>query len=484
LGGLSKKAFQLAKLKQKKPLPYLTLDAGGLLFKGHRLPVGIKEQNTVKAEAIVDAYNLMSYDGVGISGRDLAAGLDFLLTMQERSQFPWLSANLVDKSSNTPLFTPYISRKTGALDIAVIGITGNDAKGVLKESDNGNILPWQKVLPSLIAKLSKENDLLVLLSGCSMAENTAIAKELQGIHIIIQAGGGVPFYNPKQIGNTIICQTEKQGKSLGVLQVNWQQSKVWHMDQSEKLLTLKQKDLRGINVRLSRYEKRLAAEALQTHWSYQQLLKIRDQVQEHIKRLQADVIQKSANTEVPSTFKNRLIAMGISLPNDKEVLDLVKKAKRKVNELGRKSAAANRNISGQPPLPTKAKLIIPLPYAGVTTCSSCHRPQADFWKNTRHEGAYQTLVMKQQNQNPDCLPCHVTYNQRNNNASLLMLPVDLQQVGCETCHDPGGNHAKNRGIGSIIRRPTAATCISCHTPDRDDTFNYEIDLERIACPAS
>jgi nitrate/TMAO reductase-like tetraheme cytochrome c subunit len=175
--------------------------------------------------------------------------------------------------------------------------------------------------------------------------------------------------------------------------------------------------------------------------------------------------------------------MGISLPDDKEVLELVKKAKRKVNELGRKYAAANRNISGQPSLPAEAKPI-PLPYAGVTTCSSCHRPQADFWKDTRHEGAYQTLVKKQQNQNPDCLPCHVTCNQRNSNASLLMLPVDLQQVGCETCHGSGVEHARKQGNGSITRQPTAATCIGCHTLDRDDTFNYENDLKRIACPAS
>jgi hypothetical protein len=292
----------------------------------------------------------------------------------------------------------------------------------------------------------------------------------------------VPFYTPKQVGNTLICQTEKQGKFLGVLQVNWQPSKVWHTDESEKLLTLKQNELRGINARLNQYEQRLAAEALQTHWGYQQLVTIRDQVQEEIKRLQADVIRKLASTEVPSTFKNRLVAMEISLPDDKTVLELVEKAKRKVNELGRKSAAANHNISGQPSLPVAASPI-PLPYAGVTTCSGCHRPQTDFWENTRHAGAYQTLVRKQQNHNPDCLPCHVTYNQGNSNTSLLLLPADLQQVGCETCHRPGREHAKNRGNGSIIRQPVAATCIGCHTEERDDTFNYENDLKRIACPA-
>ena len=206
-------------------------------------------------------------------------------------------------------------------------------------------------------------------------------------------------------------------------------------------------------------------------------------MQEEIKQLQADVIQNLASREVPSTFKNRLVAMEISLPDDKTVFDIVEKAKRKVNELGRKAAAADRNISGQPSLPTAARSI-PLPYAGVTTCSGCHRPQADFWEKTRHAGAYQTLVKKRQNHNTACLPCHVTYNQGNTSATLLSLPADLQQVGCETCHGPGREHSKDKGNESIIRQPAAAICLGCHTEERDDTFNYEKDLIRIACPAS
>jgi 2',3'-cyclic-nucleotide 2'-phosphodiesterase (5'-nucleotidase family) len=483
LGGLSKKAFQLDKLKLKKPLPHLTLDSGGLLFKGHRLPYAMQEQNTITAEAIVDAYTIMAYDGVGISGRDLAAGLDFLIAMQERSRFPWLSANLVDKASNTPLFTPYIKKTSGPLEIAVIGITGTDAGGVLKKSDRGIILPWRKVLPSLAAKLAKENDLVVLLSSSSSFDNRAIAEEVPEIHIIFQAASGVPFHAPKQVGNTIICQAEKQGKSFGVLQVNWQPSKVWHTDESGKLLTQKQNELRNINVRLSRYEQRLPSAERQTHWGYQQLLQIRDQVQEEIERLKTDTIQKQSSKEVPSTLKNRLIAMEISLPDDKKVLDIVEEAKRKVNELSRKNAAANRNISGQPSLPKTARSI-PLPYAGVTTCSGCHRPQADFWEKTHHAGAYRTLVENRQNHNPDCLSCHVTDNRGNRTRSLVLLPDELRQVGCETCHGPGGAHAENQGNDSIIRHPAAATCIGCHTKERDDSFNYENDVKRIACPAS
>ena len=327
MGGLSKKAFQLEKLRLKKSQPSLTLDAGGLLFKGRRLSPGLKEPNTTRARAIVDAYNIMAYDAVGISARDLAAGLDFLITMKERAHFPWLSANLVNKSTGRPLFTTSISRKVGDLNIAVIGLTGRDAGSALVESDQAVIVPWQQVLPPLVATLAADNDMLVLLSSCLPAENEAIGRELADIHLIIQAGIGVPYYIPKKMGNALVCQTDKQGKSLGVLQINWQRSKVWDTEEEAKLVSVKKNELNGIVTRLNQYEQQLPAATLKSQRGYQQLLKMRDQVRGELEQLQGKTVRMLASAEVPSTFKNRLIALDVSLPDDKAVLDLVKNAR-------------------------------------------------------------------------------------------------------------------------------------------------------------
>jgi hypothetical protein len=484
LGGLSKKAFQLEKMRHKETQPFLTLDGGGLLFKGNRLAPGLTEQNMTTARAIVDAYNIMAYDAVGIAARDLAAGLDFLNTMKERAHFAWLSANLVDKATGKPLFTPSISRKVGDLNIAVIGLTGTDAGTTLSDSDHAVILPWPQVLPPLIATLAADNDMVVLLSSCSPAENEAIARELRDIRLIIQAGVGVPYYTPKRMGNALVCQSDKQGKFLGVLQVNWQRSKVWDTDEKEKLITVKKNELNGIVSRLKQYQQRLPPETLQSHWGYQQLLKIRDQEQAEIDQLEAEIGQMLDNAEAPSTFTNRLIPLDVSLPDDKAVLDLVRKAKQQVNEIGR-AVAASRQSRADKPSSTAGDRPIPLPYAGVTTCSGCHRPQANFWEKTPHAKAYRTLVSVQQNHNPDCLGCHVTYKREEvRRVELLSLPAELLQVGCETCHGPGSKHAGNPESKSITRRPAAVLCLGCHTNERDGSFNFDHDVKLIACPAS
>ena len=125
----------------------------------------------------------------------------------------------------------------------------------------------------------------------------------------------------------------------------------------------------------------------------------------------------------------------------------------------------------------------------MTTCAPCHFPQTEFWKKTAHYSAYQTLAEQEQQFNLDCLPCHVTAEYGDvkisgNDAVLLSLPPVLQQVGCEVCHGPGKNHAASQDPAAISRKPGILICMRCHTAERDEEFNYENNIERIACPAS
>ena len=130
-----------------------------------------------------------------------------------------------------------------------------------------------------------------------------------------------------------------------------------------------------------------------------------------------------------------------------------------------------------------------LVFAGWQVCAQCHEPQTDFWEKTDHSSAYQTLVEQEQQFNLDCLPCHVTAEYDTTKISdddsvLLSLPSALQQVGCEVCHGPGKTHAASQDPSLISRKPAASICLRCHTPERDEEFNYENNLERIASPAS
>jgi hypothetical protein len=481
LGGLSKKAYQLEKIRGLYDFPNLAVDAGNLLFKQERLAPALLQQMTITAEGIIDSYNLMQYDAVAVGRNDLAAGLSFLKEQAERTKFKWLSANLVRKTDKKPIFSASLIRKFGNLTVGIIGLTGHDGKVKFQDNEDAVILPWPKVLPEYIADLSPKCDLLILLSNNKSDQNQKIAESFEDIHLIIQSSPSSRNSVPRQVNKSLIAQTGKQGKYLGWMLIDWQKSKTWGRKGAIKELATKKQELDGVNGRINRIERREKKEGLAANSSYQNLLLSRDRLLSSIIFLENEVYDLKATGNIPSTYENNFMAMDIKLPDHPDVERIVQTVKQNVNQAGRSKAL---------PSSKKPQLAIDkLVFAGWQVCAQCHKPQTDFWEKTDHATAYQTLIEQEQQFNLDCLPCHVTSEYKttkisDNDSILLSLPSVLRQVGCEICHGPGKTHAASQDPSQISRKPAAAICLRCHTPERDEEFNYGNKLERIACPAS
>jgi hypothetical protein len=474
LGGLSKKAYQFEKIRGLYEFPYLTVDGGNLLFKHERVAPALLQQMTITAKGITDAYNLMQYDAVAVGRYDLGAGLSFLKKEAARAKFTWLSANLVHKSDKKPIFSASLIRKFGNLSVGIIGLT----------NENAVILPWQEVLPEQIADLSSRCDLLILLSNHTTGQNQEIAKYFEDIHLIIQSTPRSGNSAPKLINKSLIAQTGKQGKYLGWMLIDWQKSKTWGRKGAIKELATKKQELDGLNGRISRIERREKEDNLPANSSYQKLLRSRERLLSSIIFLENELYDLRETGHAPSTFENNFIALDIKLPDQPDVERIVKTIKQNINQAGRNKAAKAATSADRPELSIEK-----LAFIGWQVCAQCHKPQTDFWERTNHSSAYQTLVEQEQQFNLDCLPCHVTAEYEttrisNNESVLLSLPSVLQQVGCEICHGPGKAHAASQEPSQISRKPSASICLKCHTPENDEEFNYENDLERIACPAN
>ena len=484
MGGLSKKAYQLEKIQGLYEFPHLAVDGGNLLFKQERVAPGLLQQTKITAEGIIDAYNLMQYDAVAVGRNDLGAGLSFLKEQAARAKFTWLSANLVHKTDKKPIFSASLIRKFGNLTVGIIGLTGHDGKVQFQDNEDAVILPWQDVLPDYIADLSSRCDLLILLSNNTTQQNQKITKSFEDIHLIIQSSPSSKNSAPKLTNKSLIAQTGKQGKYLGWMLIDWQQSRTWGRKGDIKELATKKQELDGINGRISRIERREKEEELSGNSSYQNLLQSRDRLLSTIIFLENELYDLKKTGHAPSTYENNFIAMDIKLPDQPDVEKIVKKVKQNVNQAGRSNAAKAATTIDNPEMPVE-KLV----FAGWKVCAQCHQPQTDFWARTNHSSAYQTLVEQEQQFNLDCLPCHVTAEYgatkiSDNDSALLSLPSILLQVGCEICHGPGKPHAASQDPNQISRKPAASICLRCHTPERDEEFNYGNDLVRVACPAS
>jgi len=472
----------LEKIRQGNDMNSLALDGGNLLFKQKNLSPGLVQQAEITAAGIVDAYNVMNYDAVAVGENDLAAGLDFLQKQAAQAKFQWLSANLVSKSTGKPLFSSSLIRRVGDISVGIIGLTGDHASGSITAGDVA-LLSWQKVLPNLLTDLAASCDLIILLSNNNEKQNRMIAESYPSIHIIVQSDPRSGNMEPELHNNTLIAQTGKQGKYLGWMTINWQKSEKWGRAGAAEELATKKQELDGINGRISRIERQAGEDDLTGDVRYQNLVTSRERLLSEIIFLENELHDLQETGQAPSTFENHFLALDANLPDQPEVKKIVEATKLRVNQSGRIQADETASAPTLPELQLDK-----LPFTGWLTCAQCHPVQAEFWKTTGHAGAYRSLSEQDQQFNLDCLPCHVTAEYKDtrisdNDAVLLSLPVQLQQVGCEVCHGPGRNHAASRDPAAISRKPDREDCIRCHTSERDTAFNYENDVEMIACPA-
>ena len=122
MGGLARKATIVNQARDTGK-PVFIVDAGDLLFKKNKLTPGIgMDVAKVNAETIIEAFNLIGCDGFNVGEKDLAMGLDYLMDMKSNSTFPYLSANIKNKSGAF-LFKPYNILTRGNLTLGIIGLS-------------------------------------------------------------------------------------------------------------------------------------------------------------------------------------------------------------------------------------------------------------------------------------------------------------------------------------------------------------------------
>lgn len=479
MGGLSRRAYIIKQYSHQKNKPWLILDAGALLFDQPLLPPSQLSAKKKQAEGIMQAMRTMHYSAIGLAPHDLTAGSEFLQHLQATYGIPFISMNLIAKKNGETVFKPYIIRQVGDISVAVLGLTDvgpNSSKnGVLQ---NLSALSWQDTLPKTLQEVGKSADLIILLSSFPEQINREIAQQFEEINLILQSGSSTANRPPKLIGNSLITQTASRGKYVGKIDINWKASGKWLQEESAKQRKDINDRLDRINWRLGRLEKRVPTRDLEKNTQYRELQKTKSIL---IAELDGLAQQEQQTAKEFSTYQDDApIALPISLPEDPEVQTIVNRTKQVVYEINKKRLAELRQKNVKPEIAATM--------AGWQSCRSCHPVQTEYWQQTRHAKAWETLVVKNQQFNQDCLICHVTLPTYNKEVILrenliASLTPEFHGVSCESCHGPGRNHVESPEINKLLK-PTAETCITCHTPDRDDDFDFDRKLKILDCPAA
>ena len=92
-----------------------------LLLSGGDINTGVPESDLQDAEPDFRGMNLIGYDAMAVGNHEFDNPLSVLRQQEKWSKFPFLSANIYQKSTGERLFKPWALFKRQDLKIAVIG---------------------------------------------------------------------------------------------------------------------------------------------------------------------------------------------------------------------------------------------------------------------------------------------------------------------------------------------------------------------------
>ena len=505
--------------------PVLVVDAGSLLYSKDPVPAHLDAQEELKADLLATVYyQHMKVGALGLGPADLVKG-------GEKIRLPRIVANLPadaklvaggatapapvpgggpvpSSGSAAPLSAPDDSKPKGS-GAAAQGqpasngaaapsaptpsqptnvITLGDAKvgvfGVIAEGAVKNLAVTDPVAAgkSAVADLKKNGAQVVvaLVQASSKRDAVRIAREIGGIDITVAGLGAVApepdaiAVEADKVGDGWLVIPGNRGQVVSRIDVTVRPGGGALVDAVGKgaaagKIAQLDRQLATIDAQLEKFAKDPSADPA----FVKQKQGERDQLAADKKTLES---QPFVIPAAGSYFTLDQVPINKKLACSTSVRDAIKAYDAAVGQANVKAAAGK-----PPPPPAKGKP----GYVGNESCSDCHSEAVEFWKTTRHAGAWKTLVDRGQQFDYECTSCHVTGWEKPGGSNMGKTD-GLVDVGCEVCHGPGSIHAAKGGEEkpfAILRNPPQDMCATqCHTKEHSDTFEYTAYLRDILGP--
>jgi hypothetical protein len=177
--------------------------------------------------------------------------------------------------------------------------------------------------------------------------------------------------------------------------------------------------------------------------------------------------------ERPAALANEIVFLHDKIPQDRAIATLAKAARAEIRKT---------RLKVDDPAFTQADAIPGVrraaSYTGSERCIECHKQAGAVWHNSGHARAFNSLIAREADADPNCIACHTigfgspTGYLRNAGREKFI------DVGCESCHGPGSLHVKQReGDKSIdfrYRPLGAGDCLKCHHGEFSRPFDWEL----------
>lgn len=97
-----------------------------LVLSGGDINTGVPESDILNAEPDFMGMNLVGYNAMAVGNHEFDNDIAIIRQQQQWANFPFLSANIYEKSTNQRVFDPYVIFNPQDIKIAIVGLTTDD----------------------------------------------------------------------------------------------------------------------------------------------------------------------------------------------------------------------------------------------------------------------------------------------------------------------------------------------------------------------
>ncbi|MBI4583691.1 MAG: hypothetical protein HY717_06685 [Planctomycetes bacterium] len=436
-GSLVRRASYLKQLRSTGREPLL-LDGGGTLFAAaERLKGPEREEAIRKAALIVEAYNRMGYRAMAVGVADLAMGLDTLKQLTAAAKFDVLAANCFHKESKKPVFKPFEIYNAGGVRVGVFGLLLETmGKYYLEEvAPNMQVTDPLTAARQAVEAMRGKTDLIVALSHLKQESNYELIHALKEVAAVVDPY--IQYQNTHSwikeeewlgvLDDTLFLRGDGQGARLGLLDITVTRSgaKLKPADRQAEIEA-------ALNNGKATEEDRAELAAFKNH----------------------------------NLFQFERVSIEPHHKEDPDLNNLVAEWKKGIDpsKVARFEAA----------LPRKDQFLT------AEGCKGCHETVFEFWRQTGHAHALESLQKTSDEHRYDCIGCHsLGYGEAFLDTSRI---GNFANVQCESCHGLSPEHAKDpkRFHFKPIQEDT---CLVCHNKEQTlKDLEFFTMRKKIQCP--
>jgi hypothetical protein len=446
MGGFERRAGLHDELSAEG-LPVFQLDAGNLLVEGYA--TGGRGDVRDRARLLMDLSAEVGLDVFCPGAADLLV-LDPTALHRSFSErgIAAVSATWLDLDGQALLPPATVIERDG-VRVGVIGLSAQPRDSAWRD----RIRFRDPVLAAreAAASLPEDLQLIVGLSNLSDDENNRVASQVEQLAAILSIRNEV-FDEPRSREQAVVIEVPNRGRYLSVVRLRTAAppDRRLELDATRRLDLETHDHIEFKRLRLERRGEQLGEQELKT-------------LAEH----QARLMQQASGRNLAYV---EAYPLGTRYAGDPETSRRIEDFKSRVLAQEVQARAEERRRPKGPPR-----------YVSGARCFPCHTEQYSRWALTGHTKAYESLLERGEESNPECLTCHSTgFAVEGGWAEIAPSNIlAFKAVQCEMCHGPLEGHPDDSAVRPRI--PDEQTCLACHDEANSPHFDYVSYLPRAVC---